>query len=133
MIQKSFTRFVIKCAILTIILLIIGYAIFNHPQFQHYYLPVFPWMLGLFAILNISLHRFIIQSAKKNTKKFNHAFMISFVVKLLIYMTLLIINLFTLKHNLIPFVIVFAILYMTYTSFEVSSIFMFLKKQKHEN
>lgn len=114
-------KFIIKIAIISAALTIIGWLVFTQliPQF---YLPVLPFLLLFFIIVTIVVHAFQLQQAKKNMAKFARNNMLITFFKLFFYLTVAIAYVAFDTKNAMIFVVCFMLLYLIFTVFEVTSL-----------
>ncbi len=121
-------NFIKQISILSIVLLFIGLIVFN-TILKEYYIPVCLYLLFFFYLFTITVHYILLKSSKKRISQFSSIFMLLLTFKLIVYFLIIIFYLLVIKNNIIPFTIVFIILYFIYTAFEVFSIVNYLKKQ----
>ena len=125
-------KFVIKICLFTIIIFVIGSALFS-TVLKMFYLPVFPFQVLLIAAVTAIGHLWIIRASEQNTIKFTTAFMGSATLKLMVYLFFMLIYLWNDHSNAISFVLTFMILYLIFTVFEVMEVLRFIKKQSINN
>lgn len=92
---------------------------------------LFP-MIGFFYVLSLIIHLLLVNASKKKFKHFNNQYMISIVVKLLLFMVILIAYVLTNPGDAVNFLVAFLILYVLFTGFEVISIVKATRKIKSE-
>ncbi|MFW6018987.1 MAG: hypothetical protein ACOCPM_00245 [Bacteroidales bacterium] len=92
---------------------------------------LFP-MIGFFYLLSLIIHLLLVNASKKKFKHFNNQYMISTVVKLLLFMVILIAYVLTNPGDAVNFLVTFLILYVLFTGFEVISIVKATRKIKSE-
>lgn len=123
---SDLTKFIIKEAILTLTIIIVGFLLFS-TVLKSYYLPVYFIILALVSVLSLvfyqRLHR--IENAKSST--FISGFMLISGIKIMIYLIFIVTYVFLYKENAVKFLIVFFILYIIYTFFDI---YILLKKMK---
>lgn len=114
-------RFVLKIAVISVVLVLIGWLVFSKfiPQ---YYLPVLPFLLLFFIIVSIAVHAFQLHQAKKDMAKFARNNMLITFFKLIFYLTIAITYFAVDTKNAMVFVICFMLLYLIFTFFEVTSL-----------
>jgi hypothetical protein len=132
MIKHAMLHFCKYLSLLTLFLLILGYILFSGPLHIHY-LPVYPWMLGGFIVLNLLTHSVILNATKNKIHKFNTIYFLNFGIKMFSYILFLFLYMYFHKEQMLAFVFTFGILYISYTILEISSIFFYLKQQKKAN
>jgi len=82
----------------------------------------------MFPVVSVITHNLLLKSATKSLSKFNIAFMLSFIIKLFVYLAVsaTIISLET-EHKAV-FVISLLVIYITYTVFDVKIVLDDIKK-----
>lgn len=123
---KYFTKYLTKIISISVILILSGFFILktiNHfDSFAH-----LTFLVGLFFITNVAAHYLLINSTKSRPIKFFRVFIIITVIKILVYISVLIIYILSLKNGLKSFLVCFLLTYMAYTAFEVLELSKFLK------
>ena len=93
-----------------------------------YYFKMFPFQLGLVAVVTVVSHLRLMRAIQMNIRRFNTTFLSIMSIKLFIYLIFILICLLIDRKDAINFVIAFLILYVFFTIFEVIEISNFLKK-----
>ncbi|MFV0590097.1 MAG: hypothetical protein ACK5M7_01815 [Draconibacterium sp.] len=119
--------FITKLTVLTLAIALIGWLVFSM-FLPEYYLPVFPFLLGLFFLVTLVIHSYQLKVAKKDIGKFARSNMLITFIKLMLYSIVAVIYIALKKENAIPFVAVLMILYLLYSFFEVSETTKITKK-----
>ncbi|MBN2611810.1 MAG: hypothetical protein JXB00_09675 [Bacteroidales bacterium] len=114
------SNYYIRVTIITAILAVIAATLFS-TVLKEYYIPVFWVLLAFFYLIHLASHAFLVIAEKKNKLKFNTAYLISFSVKFIAYIVLLLVYLIINKGITYPFAISFFVLYLVYTIAEVRS------------
>jgi hypothetical protein len=114
-------RFIIKIAVISLVLVLIGWLLFSQfiPQ---YYIPVLPFLLPFFIVVSISVHAFQLNQAKKDLAKFTRNNMLITFFKLIFYLTVAITYFAVDAKNAKVFAICFTLLYLIFTVVEVTSL-----------
>jgi hypothetical protein len=120
-------QFIVKISILTIAIFAIAATLFS-TVLKQWYFAAYPYQLLLIALLTTIGHLWIIKASDQNTRKFTTAYMASVTLKLLVYLTFLLVCLLIDHSQVIPFVLTFIIFYILYTVFEVMQVLSFIKK-----
>jgi len=122
-------RFIISIALISILLALIGWLVFSQfiPQF---YLPVFPFLLLFFAGSSLLIHNFQLQLAKKSMANFTNSIMLVTFLKLFLYSAVAVIYIVVDTENAKIFVIGLMLLYLIFTTFEVSALLKITTKNK---
>ena len=126
-IQKEIKVFIIKILTLSIILTLISAVLFL-TVLKTFYFRSFPLQLLIIASLTAFGHIRLIKACELNMRKFATVFMLSVTMKLIVYLSFLLIGLLIDHSNAMTFVLTFFILYVCYTVFEVIEALKFLKK-----
>ena len=125
-------KFVIGSIIIAAIIALTGSVLFT-TLLTAYYLPIFPFLLVFVVSISILVHYILIRAAKKNQQKFFTNYLLTFGIKFLGYLALIIIYFFVIKENLIPFSIAVIFLYVVFSFYEVRSLLSFIKNLKNLN
>ncbi len=114
-------NFIIKIAVISVALAIIGWLVFSQfiPQF---YIAVLPFLLLFFIVVSIAVHAFQLQQAKKDMAKFARNNMLITFFKLIFYLIVAITYFAVDTKNAMVFVICFMLLYIIFTVIEVTSL-----------
>lgn len=130
--KKHFKNFVRDIAMLTMALTIIALAMYYLAP-NKYLTPTLPYQIVFFLVITLGMHYFLLKSAKNKKKvKFISNFMLTTTVKLLAFLTIILIYAFQAPHDAVTFLITFFILYMLYTIFEIVSILKYIKPGRSE-
>ncbi|MDA3778734.1 MAG: hypothetical protein PF487_00635 [Bacteroidales bacterium] len=122
-------KFLFREAILTLVVIVIG-LIFFTTFLKDYYKPVYFIILAIVSILSAIFYRGLLKSMKYSTSKFISNFMLISGIKIMVYLVFLIYYVFTFKENAVNFLIVFLVLYLIYTFFDVYSLIVETKTNK---
>ena len=122
-------QFIFRILLLSVIIGAIGYVLF-YTVLEDYYLPVFPFLLLFFIILNTVIHAIILKISQQNIARFTRNFMLSSSVKLLIYFVAILLYLLFSKENRLSFIVTFLVLYICYTAFEVMAVLPHVKRNQ---
>ncbi|MCD4747071.1 MAG: hypothetical protein K8R58_12310 [Bacteroidales bacterium] len=129
LIKSIYLDFLKKISIFSVIIAIIIYAVlFFLPD--NFKTPALPYLFFFFFALTLAVHYVLLKASEKKFSKFFNYFMLSTVVKLLIYFSVILLYVYINREDTIAFIITFFILYILFTAFEVISI---LKYPKSEN
>lgn len=115
---KEFKIFLIREAILTSIIIAIGFIIFS-TFLKTYYLPVYFIILAVVSILTALFYWGLLKNSKENSVKFISNFMLYSGIKMIAYLVFITSYVFTFKEKATYFLIVFSVLYIIYTAFDV--------------
>lgn len=122
--KKQFLR---KFIIFSLVLIAIA-AILFATVLKALYVPLFPLQILLIGSLTLYSHLRLIKACEQNIRRFTTVFMLSVTLKLMAYLSFLLICLIIDHSNALSFVLTFFVLYVCYTVFEVTQVLNFLKK-----
>jgi len=120
-------QFIVKILIFTLIIFALATILF-HTVFKMWYFASFPYLLLLIATITTSGHLLIIRASDKNPRRFTTAYMASVTIKLIVYLSTMLIYLLIDHSQVIPFVCTFITFYVLYTVFEVIHVLAYIKK-----
>jgi hypothetical protein len=120
-------QFIIIILLISTALALVGWFVFSQfiPQ---YYLPVFPFLLLFFAVSSVIIHAYQHRLAKNDSGKFIRSTMLVTFFKLFLYSAFAIAYIAVDTQNAKIFVIVLVLLYLVFTTFEVTSSLRITKK-----
>lgn len=119
-------QFIIKILIFTILIYAIATALFS-TVLKTWYFAAYPYQLLMIATITTIGHLWIVKASGQNSRKFTTAFMASVTLKLIVYLTFMLIYLLIIHTQAIPFVITFIAFYTLFTVFEVIQVLAFIK------
>jgi hypothetical protein len=121
--------FIIQLLIFTVLL---GLIYLGLKQFlpENYLSPVLPFLLPFFFSATAIFYNYLVKSSEKKFTSFVNRFMLTTFIKLMLFMAVLLIYVFTHKDDAVPFILSFFILYVLYTVFEVVALLKFSKTEK---
>lgn len=128
--EKKF--FLKKALLFSLVLTGIALLLFD-TVLKAYYFRMFPFQLGLVAVVTVISHIRLMNSIQMNIRRFNTVFLSIMSVKLLIYVIFILICLLADRKQAVSFVITFLILYVFFTIFEVIEISNFLKRNTNSS
>jgi len=94
--------------------------------------PVLPYLFFFFTSLTLISYYVLLGSIKAKMSRFVNTFLISTIVKLIIYISVMIIYVLMNRPDAVPFMIAFFILYLFYTVFEVIHMIGLTRQQGEE-
>ena len=127
--NANLKRFIVKILGASLVILIIGWLVFAL-FLTEYYIPILPFLLVFFIIVNLLVHIFQVRQAKKNLAKFTRSNMLVTFSKLVLYSVFAFIYIAKDTENALVFVICLMILYITFTFIEVSELTRITKSKK---
>ena len=119
-------QFLLKISILSIIVLAIAMALFS-TVLKPLHFTAYPFQVLLIALVTTIGHLWIVKAAGQNTRKFTTAYMASVTLKLMVYLTFLLIWLLVDHSQVFPFVLTFIAFYIVFTIFEVFQVLNIIK------
>ncbi len=126
--QAHFVAFFRKNLMLSVFLALVVLVLAIYmPALKLSYIHTF--IILFFFLFSLLSHFIILWLTEKNAKKFINYFMISTLVKLLVYCGIIIVYIFNFREAAKPFAIVFLLSYVCYTIIEVSSLQKFVKRK----
>lgn len=120
-------QFIVRILIFTLSIFMIATFLFQ-TVFKMWYFAAFPYLLLLIATVTTIGHLLIIKASDQNPRKFTTAYMASVTIKLIVYLSSMLIYLLIDRSQVIPFVCTFIAFYVLYTIFEVIHVLSFIKK-----
>ena len=127
--KSLFKAFFKQLVIYTVVIMAVGFAL-------SYFLPAgiitptMPFLVIFFLIMTSLVHWYLLRSLDSKPGKFINTFLATTTIKLLLYMTIILVYVFVNKHDAISFAITFFLLYILYTVFEIMSVLPVAKKQQ---
>lgn len=122
-----FTRALILFSIIAAVLSIGGMYVLP----ANYITPMLPYLLLFFMIISFAVYYFIEKAVAQRFSLFTNYFMIATMLKVLIYLTIIIVYAFSYKYDAVTFILTFFLFYVGYTSFEV--IWMLRMRDQHKS
>lgn len=125
----KFIRFVVRLLVFAAILALAGYVL-------SLFLPegaiaaMYYYILLFFLAVTAAVHFVLLRVTRLSPRKFVAYFMFTTLIKLVIYFVVVLIYAFSVKTNLIPFILYFFILYILFTVFEVVSLLSQTRDQR---
>lgn len=121
-------QFIIKMLIFTTLIIAIAAILFS-TLLKTWYIASYPYQIILIATITTIGHLLVIKASSQNSRKFATAFLTSVTLKLMIYLTFILVYLLIDHTQAIPFVLTFIIAYILFTVFEVIQVLNFIKKK----
>jgi len=127
--NQQFHVFVIRLFIFTLIISLLGFVVFYFLP-ANFYTPAFPFLLVFFAAVTLIVHKLILKGLEKRQSKFVNYFMLTTFIKMFFFLFVMIIYALINRDDAIRFIVIYFILYLFYTVFDVVSIFQTIKKSE---
>ena len=124
---KLIRNFIIKIILITVILGIISGVVFRFLLPDEYF-DAFPFLLIIFPVVSSLAHIQLLKASEKSSARFNIVFMLSFLLKLTVYLAISATIISLEKDHKSVFVITVFLLYIVYTIFDVKKILDDMKK-----
>lgn len=121
-------QFLVRISIFSMIIYAIAIALFS-TILETWYIAFYPFMIVVIASVTTIGHLWILKASGQNTRKFTTAFMASVTLKILVYLTFILVYLLIDHSQVVSFVLTFTSFYILYTVFEVIHVLDFIKKQ----
>ena len=118
-------KFIIRGIIISLILFIAGFFLFM-TILKEYFSISFPVLLLVMLLITILFHRYLVGSVGESNKKFPAKFLGATGIKMGFYLILIIIYVVFNRESAVPFLLVFIIIYLILTIFEVVSILNYI-------
>lgn len=126
MFKKHILIYLITILILTSALLAISISLYNFYGHKICLKNIFS-LIALFFFTNIFLHFLLVHIFQKKPSEFVSIYLLSSGLKLIIYMTFIILYIFNFNSGIKCFLLSFLILYFAYALFEAAMISAYLK------
>ena len=130
MISETSKKFIISILLFSSILAIAGAGLYL-TILKSYYPKAFPLQFIIILIITIFSHLRLIKACERNIRQFTTQFMASVTIKLMIYLSFLLIYLLIDSTGAISFVLTFFVLYVCFTVFEIQNLLKYLDKLKN--
>lgn len=127
--KKLIRNFIIKIILITLIIGLISGTIFYF-LLPDAYFDTFPFLLIIFPVISTIVHIQLLKASEKSPARFNIAFMLSFLLKLFVYLAISATIISLEQEHKTVFVITVLLFYLVYTIFDVSKILNDMKKIK---
>ncbi len=124
-------KFIIRGIIIFLILFIAGFFLFI-TILKEYFSFSFPVLFLTMFLITVLFHRYLIRSAGGSDRKFPVKFLGATGIKMGLYLILIILFVVFDRENAVPFLLVFMIIYVILTIFEVVSVLDYLKITKNK-
>lgn len=117
--------------LLTLIILLLGRIIFKQFGIENAVSHLY-FLTTLFFVVSGAFHFLLANFINKRPQKFIQIFLILTVIKILIYLSVLLVYIFKTENDLKSFLFTFLTLYLSYTAFEVIQLTKWLKNKGSE-
>ncbi len=130
--RSNFLIFVKRLIIFSLIIMIISLAVsYFIPKI--YITPSLPYLIIFFFSVTAVVYYYIIKASEQRFARFVTVFMLTTFLKLMLYLTVLLIYIFLIsRKNSVPFIAAFFIYYLLFTIFETVYILIVTKNNKYK-
>lgn len=119
--REAFRSFLRTLIITTLVVVVASFILFySLPAW--YYPSVYPFLVGFFFITTLVVYHFMLKSLEARPARFINIFLLTTMLKLFAFMTVMVVYALLNREVARPFVISFFVLYIIYTSVEVVSL-----------
>ncbi len=129
--RKAISSYIFQSLIISVILAL-SYFIFCKFGYPDLYTPKVYFLIAILFTINCLFHSYFVYTILEKNEAFVRRFLASTMLKLLIYLTIIVIMIFTSQALIKVILVSFLILYMVYTAHEIYSILEFLKKNNSQ-
>ena len=126
--SKLFVKVFIALVVVTVALVIVGFILYNLLD-KSYYLPVFPYMLFFFFMVNAIVQYFKLKIFRIKATSFPRHLMAINGAKIFVYVIYIFAYFFSHRENAQVFLIVFLFLYFVYFIFDLVAIRQYSKNE----
>ena len=119
--KKHFYDFLRTLVVVTLIVIALSFVLFSIIP-AWYYPPVYPFLLAFFFLATLIVYHYMLKSLEKRPASFVNVFLLTTMLKLLLYMVFMVVYSLFNREVARPFIVAFFILYVIYTVLEVISI-----------
>jgi hypothetical protein len=130
--DKGLKKTLFGLLVLSLLLLTLGFTLFK-VFFQTYYFWFFPFLILLFLLINSAFFIFYHKSLGKSAAQFIRNFMATTGLKLVIYMVLVLVYVFSSPKSAIPFAATLSLSYIAYTVYDLYVMLTLLKRRKENS
>ncbi len=120
-------RFLIRSAILTILIFILG-ALLYSTVLKSYYFFTLPFLVLFFFVVTNLVHAYLLKIAGKSGPKFTSQYMATSFLKMFFFLLVAIAYIIIDKTNAKPFIFNFLLLYIIYAVLEVNEYLRVVKQ-----
>ena len=130
--SKNFILFIKRLSVFSLIIILISYAL-SHLILPKYITPAMPFLLLFFYVITLAVYYFIDRASDKKFSKFVTAFMLSTFLKLMLYLSILLIYIFLInRKDSVPFIGAFFVYYILFTIYETVYIILSSKDNNYK-
>ncbi len=127
--NRRLSGFLKNLIIYTVIIAIIAVVVYYLLPVW-YYTPTFPFLMVLFFSVTYLVYYILVKVLQNKPRKFIAYFMLTTFVKFFFYLVIMVVYALINRDDATNFIVLYFILYMAFTSFEIISVVYLSKKQK---
>jgi hypothetical protein len=98
-----------------------------------YITPALPFLIIVFLLTSVGSFYFLLKSSDKRFIKFVNVFLLTILIKLLLYISIMITYALLNRADAVPFLLSFFILYLLFTVFETLFVIRFSQNSKKDS
>jgi hypothetical protein len=95
-----------------------------------WYFGFFPFLVLIFFLVNLGFFVIFYRSLRGSNNQFVRSFMLTTVLKLMIYLTLVLVYVLAFPKSAVPFSVTLSLLYIAYTAYDLSVMIGLVKRRK---
>lgn len=130
--KKNFTLFLIKLLLYTTILYLL-YSVVKHSIPEKFYFENTFYLFVFFVIITAVFHFGLLYSFAKSSRSFVSYYMMATALKLFLFLAIIIVYALLNTGQAIAFISNFFVIYVLFTVFEVTLVFLHFKSKNLEN
>lgn len=130
--QKAIRGYLIQSLIISGVLAFSYFILYNFGFPQLYTSAVYV-LIAILFLINLVFHSFFVRTIIKNNEAFGRRFLASTMLKLLIYLSIILIMIFIRMELIRVLLVSFLVCYLVFTAHEIYSIMEFLKKNSSQH
>ena len=127
--KSNLSKFFIGLTKFTLAILVIG-AILFFTVFEQYFLFVFPFVLFFYYVSTLIFHKYMLRITRNDVSRFSFKFMMLSFLKMFVYIVFGVLYIIFYDDNAIIFLVVYLLLYVTYSVYEVKSVMKLINEKK---
>jgi hypothetical protein len=127
--NSGLLKTIIGLFLLSIILFFAGIVLFK-TFFPLWYFSFFPVLVAIFFLINSGFFVSFYRTVSRPHNQFVRGFMLSKVIKLMIYLLLVLIYVLLSPKSAVPFAVTLSVLYVAYTAYDLYVMVNLVKRKK---
>jgi hypothetical protein len=130
--RKAILGYSLQSMVISFVLAI-SYFVFYKYGFPQFYTPFVFVLIGLLFAINVVFHSFFVHTVVKKNEAFVRRYLASTMLKLLVYLAVILVMIFSGQPRIKIILISFLVFYIVFTVHEIYTILEFLKKNSSQN